>query len=274
MTDETKKNALAVQDAASLPAEFLADLEADAGKGGEVTTKDLATPFISILQSGSPQVKRKDEKYVEGAQEGFIFDNTTQLAIDGDVGIEVIPCFFEPAEVEWRPDRGGFVQKHPADTPLKSQVRPVANDDGKVELKLPNGNILTETKYFYCWYRPRVAEGEPNPYSWEMGVIGMSSSMIKCAREWNGMRQRTKLPSGAKAPFYAKVYVLKTQYVKKGENSWYIWSITQDRWVDAKELAAARELSEQAAAGTLKVAEPTDAADSNSAPAGLDEEVL
>src|SRR4051812_27693664 len=38
---------------------------------------DVALPFMRVLQSNSPQVKPKNAKYIDGAQEGFFFNSAT-----------------------------------------------------------------------------------------------------------------------------------------------------------------------------------------------------
>lgn len=71
------------------------DISADliiksAGRGLEnVTNDDITIPRLAIVQAGSPQRKKKDEKYIEGAEEGNIFNTVTnQLFSDS---IIVIP---------------------------------------------------------------------------------------------------------------------------------------------------------------------------------------
>ena len=57
-------------------AELDAMLMEDAGAGTEFMNKDdFAIPRISILQSGSDQVKKSSGGYIQGAEEGMFFDN-------------------------------------------------------------------------------------------------------------------------------------------------------------------------------------------------------
>ena len=52
------------------------NFEADANMGmGNLTQDDLALPFLKILGQLSPEVNKRDGKYVEGAQPGMIFNS-------------------------------------------------------------------------------------------------------------------------------------------------------------------------------------------------------
>ena len=67
--------------------------EADAGKGlGELGQDDLALPFLKILGQLSPEVNKRDGKYVEGAEPGMIYNSVTSELSDGTKGLNIIPC--------------------------------------------------------------------------------------------------------------------------------------------------------------------------------------
>ncbi len=53
--------------------------EADANEGlGQLGQDDLAIPFLRILGDTSPQVKKRDPEYVDGAEVGMIFNSLTR----------------------------------------------------------------------------------------------------------------------------------------------------------------------------------------------------
>ena len=92
---EKKTNALAVN-----------MFEADADKGSQnMTQEDLALPFLKVLGQLSPEVNKRDGKYVEGAEPGMILNTVTNEIFDGSKGINVLPVFYERKYVEWA-DRG------------------------------------------------------------------------------------------------------------------------------------------------------------------------
>jgi len=270
-TAETAENLPAVAAAAGLPAEMMQDMMADAGMGVSEDPNEVGIPFLYILQDLSPQVKKRDEQYIEGAEVGDIYNNVTKEVIPASVGIDWIEVGFEAAQVEWRPNRGGFVAKHPHDTPLKSEIRMVQDGD-KMVPTLPSGNTLTETKYHYGLYR-RSATADQPAGNWEPAVIGMASTMIKSSRELEGMKKRLRLPNNAIAPSFAVHYRFQTTLVSKNNNEWFVWKITQGSWVSSDEYRVARELATQVASGAVKTAQP-DGGEAASGDSALDEEVL
>ena len=53
--------------------------EADANEGlGQLGQEDLAIPFLRILSDTSPQVKKRDPEYVDGAEVGMLFNTLTR----------------------------------------------------------------------------------------------------------------------------------------------------------------------------------------------------
>lgn len=259
-----------VPSAPGLPAELMTDMLADAGMGVSTDPNEVGIPFLYILQDLSPQVKKRDEAYIEGAEVGDIYNNVTREVIPAAVGIDWIEVGFEAAQVEWKPNRGGFAGKHPHTTPLRDQVK-MTQDGDKMVPMLPNGNILTETKYHYGLYR-RAATADTPAGMWEPAVIGMASSMIKSSRELEGMKKRLRLPNNAVAPSFAVVYHFKTSLVAKNNNEWFVWKITQGTWVDSEIYRVARELAQQVASGAIKTADPSGG--STDVDRTLDEEVL
>ena len=92
---EKKTNALAVN-----------MFEADADKGSQnMTQEDLALPFLKVLGQLSPEVNKRDGKYVEGEEPGMILNTVTNEIFDGTKGIDIIPAFYERKYVDWQ-DRG------------------------------------------------------------------------------------------------------------------------------------------------------------------------
>jgi hypothetical protein len=271
-TAELDRNLPAVQQgAANLPAELLSSMGEDAGLGVSTDPSEVGIPFLYILQDLSPQVKKRDEAYIDGAEVGDVFNNVTREVIPAAVGFDWIEVGFEAAQVEWRPDRGGFVAKHPHNTPLLGDVKIVEDATGKRIPTLPNNNILTETKYHYGLYRRSATEGG-TPGNWEPAVIGMASSMIKCSRELEGLKKRLRLPNNAVAPAFAVYYHFGTKLVSKNNNDWFVWDITQGPWVTSDEYYVARDLAQQVAAGTVKTSQPDDSG--GGAGSAIDEEVL
>ena len=108
--NQPKKNEQAVakkeSSAVAAPVLDLALVAQDAGQGlSEINMDTIQIPFLKILSSMSPQTKKQKKEYIEGAEEGMIFNTVTEELIDGAEGITVVPCYFEPVALEWT-DRG------------------------------------------------------------------------------------------------------------------------------------------------------------------------
>lgn len=188
----------------------------------EVTAKELATPIVRILQANSPQCKRSDGAYVQGAEEGMLFNTLTGEVIDSN--ITVVPCFFTASEIEWKPDRGGLVAIHRADDPIANTITEKETAEGKIVRVLPNGNELVLT---YQHFVLLVKDGKAVPV-----VIPMQGAQLKKSRQWNAlMRQQQLMTSNGQpftAPSFAYRYSLSTVPEAKDKYSWFGWKVELD----------------------------------------------
>lgn len=188
----------------------------------EVTAKELATPIVRILQANSPQCKRSDGAYVQGAEEGMLFNTLTGEVLDPT--ITVVPCFFTASEIEWKPDRGGLVAIHRADDPIANTITEKQTAEGKTVRVLPNGNELVLT---YQHFVLLVKDGKAVPV-----VIPMQGAQLKKSRQWNAlMRQQQLMTSGGQpftAPSFAYRYRLSTIPEAKDKYSWFGWKVELD----------------------------------------------
>ena len=72
-----------------------------AGAGFEnVNALEMAIPFLKIASSQTPEVKKSNAKFVDGLEQGDIFNSVTK---DFYKGISVVPCAFRVRGVEWSP---------------------------------------------------------------------------------------------------------------------------------------------------------------------------
>ena len=125
-------------------------LLADSGAGLEgMTSEDFMIPRITILQQMSPAVNKRDGAYVEGADPGHILDNVARQAVDGEVGITVVPVSYRRSHIEWKKDRGGFVRDHGSDpgSMSKSQLKKARRWNSMIS-KLQVPHPTDETKKF------------------------------------------------------------------------------------------------------------------------------
>jgi hypothetical protein len=224
-----QSTAVAPRRAAGVPAGALAKRMTSAGgKGVSTAQEDNLVPLIYILQDNSPQVKKKDPAYIEGAEAGAIWlRNAPNPIVPGEEGIWFQPCYFSKEFVEWVPRKkgGGIVGRH-QEMPKNAQLK--ENDEGNEVWTLPNGNECVETRYHIGYV---LREGSaPLPYTIPLKGTGHSFS-----KAWMFM-QNSKQVDGAKVPACACVYHLKTVFKSKNSNSWHMFAIddSETRWVESE----------------------------------------
>lgn len=111
------------------------------------TSDDMAIPFLGLLQDLSPQIKKKSDDYIDGAEPGMMFNTVTKELLPDTV--HFVPCVTQHCFVEWVPlaAGGGFVGQHDVNSAIVAQAR--ANSSAINDLKTEGGNELIETFYIY-----------------------------------------------------------------------------------------------------------------------------
>ena len=201
--------------------------EADAQQGAQnISQEDLALPFLKILGQLSPEVNKRDGKYVEGAEPGKIINTVTNELYDD---IDVIPCHYKRQYVEWQ-DRGTStgapVAIHDADSDIVSQT----TRDKSYKDRLPNGNYLENTANHFvllCGKNPGTA------------LISMKATQLKVSRKWNSMMMGIKMQGKNglfTPPTYSHIYKLKTVQMSNDKGTWFGWDVTKVGPVSEKDL--------------------------------------
>lgn len=220
------------------------DLDEFAGAGTSDRREDNVVPFLNVLQKGSPQVNDKKNEFIRGAKPGMLFNSATQRIYDCEqegTGPLVLQAHMEVFEVEWIPRAagGGFVERHPLDTPLLKQVTEVANPQdksGKRMLRmLPNGHQLVTTAYHYLIM---VETLEPV-------VLSLTSTGMQTHRKWNTLlrnkKVRNSLGKMVIAPSFATVFRLRTFWQENESGDWFTLTYDDLGWVDDQTLDAYNE---------------------------------
>jgi len=227
--------------------------ETDAGVGFEGTGRDdMAIPFLAILQSGSPQCKRSEGAYIEGAAEGMILNTVTNKVIDvARNPLVVIPCAYSRAFIEWRlrENGGGFVREHKPDPALLTDTM----RDEKNRDILPNGNQINDTRTFYVLVLDD--DGLPSP-----AVLTMTSTQIKKAKQWMMQQNLLKLRSANGAaytpPMFASKWSVTTVPESNDKGSWMGWKFEHAGYLDGPTdpaYVAARDFHKSVASGETRV---------------------
>ena len=232
------------KDNAPLPANVF---EEDAAKGlGNIGQQDLALPFLKILGQLSPEVNKRDGKYVEGAEPGMIFNSVSGELYDGVKGINVIPCFYKLEYIEWK-DRGEGLGAPVAIYDSSSDIMSKTTPDANYKDRLPNGNYIEKTASHFVI----VAGDSPST-----ALISMKSTQLKISRKWNSMMSGIKM-KGANGMFtpasFSHIYKLKTTQMSNDKGTWFGWEVSKVGPVTEKGLYdQAKGFSDSISKGSVK----------------------
>ena len=202
----------------NLPVELENAFEEDLNLGfEEVTSSDIQIPFLRIIQALSPQIKKTDSEFIEGASQGDIFNTVTHSTWSGDEGIVVIPVYFQTKFLEFVPrsQGGGFVGELSA---ASEEVRAAIRDTDTGMEMLENGNELVRTAQHYIKlvHEDGLLEG---------AIIDMKKTQLKRSRIWMALMMMQKR-NGKTLPQFAKTYRLKSVEDGNDKGSWYSWSVS------------------------------------------------
>ena len=237
-------NQVAEKKTAGLPTNVFED---DAAKGlGSIGQEDLALPFLKILGQLSPEVNKRDGKYVEGAEPGMIFNSVSGDLYDGVKGINVIPCFYKLEYIEWK-DRGEGLGAPIAIYDSSSDIMSKTKPDANYKDRLPNGNYIEKTASHFV-----IVEGD----SPSTALISMKSTQLKISRKWNSMMSGIKMKgkNGLFTPAsFSHIYRLKTTQMSNDKGTWFGWEVSKIGPVTDQSLyGQAKTFSENISKGTVK----------------------
>lgn len=234
--------------------------EEDAGSGFEnADSAAYAIPFLSILQSGSPQVKRSDGAYIKGAEEGMFYNSVTQEIIDGMEGAIVIPCYFKRSFIKWAPREtgGGFKgELLPSDPQVSTAT---VDSDGR--LTDAEGNLLSDTRTHYVLVLDKNGGYQP-------AVISLASSQIKKSRNWmskmNGIKMQRADGTHYTPAMFSHQYKITTVPEQNDKGSWFGLKVETLGPVESAELyQAAKAFRDAVSSGEVKEQMPQAAAEAD-----------
>jgi len=193
--------------------------EEDAGSGLEnVTSDDITIPRLKILQAMSPEVNKKDGKYIEGAVAGDITNTVTKEIFREEVGCFVLPVSYRRMFLEWQPREtgGGLVTQH-FDPEILRQTK--KDRDGRDVLD--NGNYIQTSATHYCL----VLDGD----SFQQVMIPMAGTQLKKSRTWNAVMASLKVKKADGGvftpPTYSHKYKLTTVQESNDRGTWFGWNV-------------------------------------------------
>lgn len=157
----------------NLPTVSEEDIFADAGVGNEnITMDDKVVPRLSIVQSMSPELKKTKSEFIEGAEEGSVFNTATRELYTSP--LVIIPVAYQKRYIEWVPRSAGGGLINPNHSPeILEECTP--GDKGKY--LLGNNEVVITPEHFVL-----VMHDEG---SFEQAVLSMAGSKGKISRQWN-----------------------------------------------------------------------------------------
>lgn len=223
MAPKTDTAVAQVKDAA-LPAEFDIDIYGDANLGNEnVGQDDITIPRLKIAQALSPEIKKAKAEYIEGCEEGSVFNSATRELYAGPgEPLTVINVAYVRRYIEWIPREkgGGLVNPNHDESILDQCTR---NDKG--DYVLENGNeIVVTPEHFVIIVR---ADG-----TWEQAVLSMSGSKAKISRSWNTSIRNLKIRNPATGKFvnparFYQSFLLSTVPETNDRGDFFNWRVAQ-----------------------------------------------
>ena len=248
--------AVAKKKETAVSTDVMDDILEFAGEGAAYDSSEMQIPFVRILQAMSPQLKKREAEYIEGSEQGDMFNTVTKQYWTGEEGVTVIPCFQTTKYLEFTPrEQGGGFRGEiaPTDPVLQKTER-----QGAKEI-LPSGNELVKSDQHYC-----LIVGEDG--SFQPAVIDMKSSQLKVSRRWKTQiaMQKIKNPKTGQLvtpAVYATMWKLTVTEESNDKGDWFNYQVMKESLVNNRDLLVeAKAFRESIQSGEVKaqeeVAEP------------------
>lgn len=209
-----------------------------------VTTEDLIIPRLEIVQSLSPCRKKSDPAYIDGAEEGLLYNNVTRELYGPDA--LVMPVFYKKEWLIWK-DRlkgGGFRGAFASELEA-AQARALLDN--------PDDYDIQDTAQQFCLLVK--ADGTA-----EEIVVSMAKSKMKTARKWNSL---VRLAGGDS---FSRVYKLSGVSAQNANgDEYYSFDVSNAGFPTEALYNRAAALYEAVSEGRAKVSEAVDGASSDDA---------
>jgi len=234
------KNQVAVKEEFELVTNEIPDFLKQGNRGAEnVGTDDMIIPRIELIQALSPVRKKSDPAYIEGAEEGMLYNNVTRTLYGTEV--TVVPVYYTKQFLVWKDRkaggggsngfRGAFATKELADRAI-------------AELAEEALEVSDTAQHFVL-----VRNGD----DWQEAVISMAKSKIKVSKRWNSLMRLTNTDS------FSRAYKLSAVTETNARNeSYFNFNVSALGFVNKDLYERAEKLYETIRAGGVKVSNDYD----------------
>jgi hypothetical protein len=243
------KNQVAVKEEFELVTNEIPDFMKQGNRGAEnVGTDDMIIPRIELIQALSPVRKKSDPAYIEGAEEGMLYNNVTRTLYGTEV--TVVPVYYTKQFLVWKDRkaggggsngfRGAFASKELADRAI-------------AELAEEALEVSDTAQHFVL-----VRNGD----DWQEAVISMAKSKVKVSKRWNSLMRLSNTDS------FSRAYKLSATTETNARNeSYFNFNVAALGFVNKELYERAEKLYETIRSGNVKVSndydgEVTEVADS------------
>lgn len=200
---ETKTDAQAEYDHFK---DFANDMEGYEG----INMDTMAIPFIRILQTLSPQLKKTKAEFIPEAEEGMIINSVSGMIYEKP--LRIVIGKFDRHYIEWKPKRAGFVAAHAPEL-IENEARYIRNEKNQL-IDPDTNNLLVDTYMYYVLLPDYMDEG--------VCLISLSSTQLKEAKKLNRMLMTTKLPgTNRKALPYFMEWELDVVEASNDQGDWW-----------------------------------------------------
>jgi hypothetical protein len=196
------------------------DWMGDQARGSEeVTINDVTIPRLSIIQDLSPQRKKNQAEYIEGAAEGMLFNTVTnELYVDPVI---YVPVYFRLEWVVWkhRDAGGGFIGAYSTQEEAVEAVREHPLAGQTTEKGEPVLEIQDTAQHFGLLLDPNSPAEDPR--ATEI-VVSMAKSQLKPSRQLNS---QVRIAGGDRWERYYRLSAVTVQ--NQAGQDYFNWKIEQ-----------------------------------------------
>lgn len=201
------------------------------GRGSEnVSSSDIMLPRIDVIQAIGPQLKSKDEKYIEGAKMGDLFNTlTSELYPEG---VNIIPVTFFKQYLVWEDrDKGQGGLQGVFDTLSEAEAKAAENDLWEA-VETPTHVVV-------------ILDDDGNPVS--EATIPMAKSKYKVSKRFNSL---VRLNGGDR---FSRVYTVGSVDDTGPKGDFYNLTVHDRGWPTKDAYEYAERLYEAISQGDVSV---------------------
>ena len=215
-------------------------LKTGQARGAEnVTTDDMIIPRIELIQALSPARKKTDAAYIEGADEGMLYNNVTRVLYGESV--TVVPVYYTKQFLVWKDRKSGGGGSNGFRGAFASEA---LARDAIAQLGEEGLEVSDTAQHFVL-----VRFGD----EWQEAVISMAKSKMKVSKRWNSLIRMTNTDS------FARAYKLSATTETNARNeSYFNFNIASLGFVQKEVYERAEKLYETIRAGGVKVSNDYD----------------